>query len=584
MSLLDLASLVLAPTATKEGKVYSAIPNTGDGDMTFSRGSAATRVNSAGLIEKERANRLLQSNNFNTSPYSPAFATVTSGFEGYDGSNDGWKVASTTIGSETRIRQSQTFTTGEVITLSVYMKKGNVNFGIVRNYAITGGGRAWFDLENGTVATENSGINGSIEDVGNGWYRCSIWGVINTTGAVDISPAPSDGDYLADAVGEFIYVQDSQLENGLVATDYIETTTTTAQAGILEDMPRLDYSGGATCGSLLLEPQRSNLLTQSEYFDTTPYSKVNATVTTNDITSPESVLNATKLISTGGASRVETFPTLSDNTNYTASIFAKQGDVDYIMISFREKSGNQHNVYFDLSDGTIGTTNGSPISKSIKLVGDYYKVSMTIDSSSGSGTPRLQYLIANTDNNVVTTSGQYIHIYGAMLEAGSYPTSYIPTYGSSVTRSADSCSKTGISSLIGQSEGTLFVDAKVTLNGRLLLIGAAGNFIETLINSSGKVNAFVRTSVTEADILSTSTYSTGDTLKIAFAYKQNDFALYVNGTAQGTDTSGNVPTNMSQLIINDYLSAGYNSSNGYKKAILFPTRLSNDELASLTTI
>jgi hypothetical protein len=66
MSLLDLASLVLAPTATKEGKVYSAIPNTGDGDMTFSRGSAATRVNSAGLIEKERGNLLLQSNTFDT--------------------------------------------------------------------------------------------------------------------------------------------------------------------------------------------------------------------------------------------------------------------------------------------------------------------------------------------------------------------------------------------------------------------------------------------------------------------------------------------------------------------------------------
>jgi hypothetical protein len=64
MSLIDLASLVLAPTATKEGKVYSAIPNTGDGDMTFSRGSAATRVNSAGLIEKVRTNLALYSEEF----------------------------------------------------------------------------------------------------------------------------------------------------------------------------------------------------------------------------------------------------------------------------------------------------------------------------------------------------------------------------------------------------------------------------------------------------------------------------------------------------------------------------------------
>ena len=130
----------------------------------------------------------------------------------------------------------------------------------------------------------------------------------------------------------------------------------------------------------------------------------------------------------------------------------------------------------------------------------------------------------------------------------------------------------------------MFVEAKVTLNGRLLLIGVAGNFIEILINSAGKANGFVRTSVTEADILSTSTYATGDTLKIAFAYKQNDFALYVNGTAQGTDTSGNVPTGMAQLIVNDYLSAGYNSANAYSQALFFKTRLTNAQLAALTTL
>jgi hypothetical protein len=71
---------------------------------------------------------------------------------------------------------------------------------------------------------------------------------------------------------------------------------------------------------------------------------------------------------------------------------------------------------------------------------------------------------------------------------------------------------------------------------------------------------------------------------VAFAYKQNDFALYVNGTAQGTDTSGNVPTGMAQLIINDYLSAGFNSANAYSQAILFKTRLTNAQLAELTTL
>src|SRR5210317_1432236 len=111
MSLIDLASLVLAPTATKEGKVYSAIPDTGEGDMTFTRGSSATRVNSAGLIEKERANLLLQSNAFDTT-WSTSNASVTGGQSGYDGSSDAWLFETTVAGAAVQ----QAFTSTGVLT------------------------------------------------------------------------------------------------------------------------------------------------------------------------------------------------------------------------------------------------------------------------------------------------------------------------------------------------------------------------------------------------------------------------------------------------------------------------------------
>ena len=86
----------------------------------------------------------------------------------------------------------------------------------------------------------------------------------------------------------------AQYEDGLVATDYIETTSSTAQAGILEDMPRLDYSGGASCPALLLEPQRSNLITQSEYVDS--WLKHNCTIDSNIVVSPEGKQNAHKIV------------------------------------------------------------------------------------------------------------------------------------------------------------------------------------------------------------------------------------------------------------------------------------------------
>jgi hypothetical protein len=507
MSLLNKASLIQIPSGYKDGTLYSAKPINGDGDFTFSRGSnlAATRVNSEGLIEKGRENRLLQSNNFNTSPYSPAFATVTSGFEGYDGSNDGWKVASTTIGSETRIRQSQTFTTGEVITLSVYMKKGNVNFGIVRNYAITGGGRAWFDLENGTVATENSGINGSIEDVGNGWYRCSIWGVINTTGAVDISPAPSDGDYLADAVGEFIYIQDSMLNEGLVATDYIPTTTTTAQAGILEDMPRLDYSGGASCGSLILEPQRTNKIPNSEYLNAV--TKSNVTINTNSDISPEGVQNAHNVIANATNSDHLFFQSSmggSTNAN-TQTIYAKANGYDWIHIRFDIPTKR---AFFNVANGTLGTAD-SGITHTIEDVGNgWYRCSATMTTTNYANAV-LALASADNTTNFLGDGTSGVLMYGWQSEEASYATSYIPTYGSSVTRSADS--KTGISSLI-----TLFAEIDLNLAGSnvgfyaLQVYDSASSptfskaaYIELY---QGKVYGYVRNTTIQCEIIS-STYA-----------------------------------------------------------------------------
>jgi len=557
MSLLDLASLVLAPTATKEGKVYSAIPDTGDGDMTFTRGSGATRVNSAGLIEKERANRLLQSNNFNTSPYSPAFATVTSGFEGYDGSNDAWKVASTTIGSETRIRQSQTFTTGEVITLSVYMKKGNVNFGIVRTYAITGGGRAWFDLENGTVGTTNSGINGSIEDVGNGWYRCSIWGVIDTTGAVDIAPAPTDGDYLADAVGEFIYIQDSMLNQGLVAQPYIETTTTAVYEGITDDVPRVDYSGGG-CPSLLLEPQRTNSIIDSEYFSS-GWTKFGGSTIEVGYQSPEGLNNAVK--ATRGSNRTlmrsNNYATLS--VNNVLSIYAKSGNINKISLDI----GDEGETEFDLTD-------------------EWQRFDIVVNPST--------YRFCDIAMPNSSSSGDYFYIYGAMLEtSASYPSSYIPTYGTSTTRVADSCSKTGISDLIGQTEGTLFVettDWQLSLDTLLFSVsdGSTSNYIQISTNSSTGNLQSVIFAGGSGTLLGSTTPTAGQRLKIAIGYKVNDYALYVNGTQIGTLTSKAAPTTLTRTDIGSlsWFSSGFQPRPKFAQAILFPTRLTNDQLEELT--
>ena len=256
MKLYKEASLMMLPTSVKDGKLYSIFPQDGDGDFTFSRGSnlAATRINEQGLIEKGRENLLLQSNQFdNTSSWSGTQVTKTGGQTGYDGSNDAWLLTSTV--NYTQIIQN--VSGSGIHTFSAYLKDDNIGLMQLR---VNGSsfGLINIDLTNGVI-TGQAGttiIDKGIESVGNGWHRAYI--VVNDS-------ITSARIIFNDLAGTSFYIQDAQLEVGLVATDYIESGATTGKAGVLEDLPRLDWSG--SCPTLLLEPQKANLINYSEAFD-----------------------------------------------------------------------------------------------------------------------------------------------------------------------------------------------------------------------------------------------------------------------------------------------------------------------------
>ena len=571
-NLYDKASLVLPTSpAYKDGAIQAYKPLTSQGTFDFTRGSnlAATRVDANGFIEKGRENALLQSNNFNTTWSKNATTSIVGGQSGYDGTNNAWlwTAANATFSN---IQQTNLIGSG-VVTLSIYAKAGNTNFIALQPY---GSGSAFmkFNLSNGTIhETTGTPIDGGIESLGNGWYRCYVVDNYNTS-YVNV--------YLLDSAGNFnnsatdsIYIQDAQLEAGLVATDYIETGASTAQAGILEDMPRLDYSGGASCPALLLEPQRTNVIASSEYLSDWGSTIVGTGVTpilnANAAISPEGVQNAYEVTFNSGAG------TTSSDISMINYNIGGQGTGDYVLSFYAKVSNGTDKIIVRHAGGFQYTT----INLTDKWQRFFVKENLAVAGTITVDIGLRRGLINEPLNSSVTCQ-----IYGLQLEAGSYPTSYIPTYGSSVTRGADSCSKTGISGLIGQTEGTLFIELEVRRSGRFALLGSTGNFMEILLNSSGQVNAFVYNGATQVDFDSPSIYNTGDVLKMAFAYKANDFVMYVNGVQEGTDTSGAVPSSMSAMRLNSYLVSGYEHAQNFKQALLFKTRLTNAELASLTTL
>ena len=589
----DKASLVMIPSGVKESKLYSIKPTDGSGDFTFSRGTdTATRVNASGLIEKERSNQLLQSNTFSTT-WANFNTTETSGQSGYDGSNDAWLLQNTAANGSIR----QTISFSGVQTYSFYAKAGTTDW--VAAYVATSGSipYCFFDLTNGVKgATQNNVIDSSITDVGGGWYRIALAFDIITTD-VRIFPAEANA-VLASQVGDNIYIQDAQLEQGLVATDYIETTTAAVYEGITDNLPRLDYSGGASCPSLLLEPSRTNIIDQSEYIAS--WLDVNTTQESNYATSPEGVQNATRIVMTSATGEHSVYDSVSvtSGTQYTQSIFLKQGDgsANWRYFQFRFRSGGFGGLYgvvVDLQEGTIGYDTGLDDYGIEDYGNGWYRVwitaTATTTSSNAGPVVAFNELADAYDVSIVGDTNADVLVYGAQWEAGSYPTSYIPTYGTSASRAKDDVVKSSVSSLIGQTEGTLFAEFEYFGNttGALeispLYIGTGTYQTAIYLDIyQGNIYGVVFNGGVSQASINCGTLSIGKH-KAALAYSANDIVVYVDGSLGGSDTSATIPA-CNQIHLGEVGSSTSIQKYSQQQALVFKTRLTNAELAALTTL
>jgi hypothetical protein len=374
----------------------------------------------------------------------------------------------------------------------------------------------------------------------------------------------------------------AQLEDGDVATDYIATTTAAVSVGPVSGLPRLDYLG-STCPRLLLEPQRTNVLQYSEQIDNAAWAKSLTTITANAVTSPSGYQDADKLVETASLGVHRAAPTSTTNLNGTYSFFAKSGERTKVAIL-----STTIDLGFDLSNGTlINLGSGTSVGKIENYGNGWYRCSLP----QASGIVALSLALLDDAGNISYTgngtSGAYF--WGAQLEVGAYATSYIPTLGASVTRVADAASKTGISSLIGQTEGTLFVD--FTINGLAdygtpisVNDGSTTNYIWLTIFANGTLRAELYNGAAQASITFFGPVVVGR-YKMAFGYKTNDFVLYVNGALVGTDLTGTTfsGTTLSRVDTNLTNASVYSlASESINQTLLFKTRLTNAQLAELT--
>ena len=361
--------------------------------------------------------------------------------------------------------------------------------------------------------------------------------------------------------------------------------------------PRLEYDASGNPLGLLIEEARSNRVPYSKDF-TIGWGALNIVATPNIIASPDGAVSGAKLQEdSSGTGGPRVYPAdlavLTANQAQTFSCFFKAGTSNYAYVTIRHTNQNIAGVEFDLVNGTVNSTqdngnmtvNGSDITS----VGNgWYRCSVTatcsVSTSSG------LYLLGLSDGTGILNggypnyalTGKNIYAWGAQLEQGAFPTSYIPTSGSTVTRAADVASLPVERFAYNQPQGSLFVYATAPdgLNQnrltQLVTNGDSSNRVVDLHRVINSISMYNGTSTLTVDA-----FGASNDIKAAGGYKSGSYALVSDGgsTVTNSDTTVNTP---------DTLMLGANGSsarqlNGHLKQIqYYPKRLSNTELQLLT--
>ena len=381
---------------------------------------------------------------------------------------------------------------------------------------------------------------------------------------------------------------------------YFNSAGTLTTAAINE--ARFDFNPSTLAAQgLLIEESRTNLLLRSAEFDNASWVKTNSSVTANATAAPDGTTSGDKLLdnTTNGQHWLRQDTTVVANTTHTVSLFIKAAERNQVRFGLLNASTLANGAYaaFNVSTGTISgqTTAGSAtnVAYSITAVGNgWYRctVTATVDNSSTSITPFIGVLDASGNASYAGTGTDGIFLWGAQLEAGAFPTSYIPTTTTALTRSADVASVNTLSPWYNATEGTIYVEGSSFQNtsgpsGVITFDDGTGNNriqVRRAGNTAENNTTVIVGGVGQANPTSgLNTWALNSTAKNAFAYAVNDFALVVNAATPVTDTSGTLPT-VTRMVI------GHGSTiqhlNGYlRRVVFYPRRLANADLQAITT-
>lgn len=556
----------------------------------LTRGTSATFVNSAGLIEYAPENLITNSNSFNN--WAKNNCTVdTSSVVTPEGSANAWKIVEDSLMAAHYATIGFTPASGTTYTASVWLKSAENGFAFV---GLTGGGFSTtfisVNLSTGAVSTAvGTPIGATSVSHSNGWWRVSfsLAATASLSSNVDIRTS-LDGvwanrSYLGNGVNG-MYVYGAQVEVGPLKS--YNPTTTAAFYG-----PRFDHNPVSpfACRGLLIEEGRTNLISQSENHPSATWSKTGLTVASASNTDPAGAAtsNLVSEDSSTGLHRLFQSTAYVSGTSYAISVFLKYAGRQFVAITHPAVAANNIAI-FDIQNGTITLTQSGITTSITAYPNGWYRCVVTGTSSTTGGSSHI--IQGSTTGGILTGSytglnGPAFYIYGSQVEAGSFPTSYIPTTTGTLARSADVCSITNTAPFWNSSEFTVFTNANFVTSG---VDAYASNFSITAgffgarRPNTNLATGIIRSSGVNADIsFGTSGSFTTGSMRMALAHSTGQQAGSLNGATAIQQNSAFVPSS------NPPLNIGYSGAgayiNGHVLAIrYYKKRLANAKLQALT--
>jgi hypothetical protein len=411
------------------------------------------------------------------------------------------------------------------------------------------------------------------------WVRNELWRRARAVPSLDLRFA--DNKTLTDAASGQNLVTFTRASSGTyVGSDGLIKTATT-------DEPRFDHNPttGESLG-LLVEEQRTNLVLNSEQFNDASWTKTNSTITANTIVSPDGSTTGDSITSNAGIlGHVVQNVSQITGTAYTRSTFAKANQYTFCQLRITGAVvGAITRAYFNLAAGTV--TGAVNCTASIAPAGNgWYRCSITYTTiSTATASPRIYGQVDASDTVGDGTSG--IYIWGAQLEAGAFPTSYIPTTTATATRSADVASITGanFSSWYRQNEGTVFADTtSVGSNIGFTFVvsdGTDSNRIAQFKDGSNVVNRLVLAGV-QNNTGSISYSSPQLRVRSLVSAQAGNTIMCANGTLGTASTQSLLPT-VDRITIGSG-ALGTNLLGGtIRRLTYWPVRLENNVLQQVT--